>query len=77
LQLDASKQMSFAELPLVLILQLKRFAYDPEMNEFYKNSKPISFPKQLVIHPSLLSHAGVAPTPAERTYALTSCMHLH
>ena len=71
-QVDASKQMSFEELPPVLVLQLKRFAFDSEVGEYYKNTKRISFPKNLVIPPSLLSHAGVAPNPAERTYSLTS-----
>ncbi|KAJ8904904.1 hypothetical protein NDN08_001418 [Rhodosorus marinus] len=69
---EAKKHYTLDRLPRVLILNLKRFSYNPEARQGTKIMKRIDYPEELDIQLSFLSSNFVAPTPEQRKYKLTS-----
>ncbi len=62
---NISKYTTIGRLPMILIIQLKRFVYQKETNRIEKVQKYISYPERLVIPRNCYStheHDGSQPT---------------
>ncbi|KAJ3339476.1 FACT complex subunit spt16 [Gonapodya sp. JEL0774] len=57
-KVDATKQTTFEALPPVLLLHLKRFAFDKQRGDVEKVVKPVHYPATLKIEPNLISPAA-------------------
>lgn len=75
--IEAKKHCTLDKLPRVLILNLKRFAYNPETQACSKISKQIDYPEELLIHLNFLSSQNIAPTREQRSYKLTAVRDAH
>lgn len=74
-EVQASKQTTIEALPRVLIIHLKRFAYDS--SQARKLDKYVSFPAKLTLKKHFLSNDKVAPDPKKREYTLCSVVEHH
>ena len=61
---DARKGVTFARLPPVLNIQLKRFEYDPQTGNMVKINDRFEFPQQLNLDRFLAAPAAAAPASA-------------
>ncbi|KXS15108.1 cysteine proteinase [Gonapodya prolifera JEL478] len=75
-KVEATKKTTFEALPPVLMLHLKRFAFDKQRGDVDKVAKPVSYPPVLRFEPQMLS-------PASRTilqkavYRLVAVVYHH
>jgi len=74
-EVQASKQTTIERLPMILILQLKRFMY--EQNVLKKLDKFVSFPERLTLGKRLLTNPRLVPDDHQRTFQLFALVSHH
>mmetsp|Transcript_3505 Transcript_3505/g.13400 ORF Transcript_3505/g.13400 Transcript_3505/m.13400 type:complete len:600 (-) Transcript_3505:45-1844(-) len=72
-----SQQITFEDLPPVLILHLKRFSYNPRTGEATKIGRHVSFDENLYIDESILSKSKLSLNSKQRNYTLHSATMHH
>lgn len=73
---DMVKYVTISRLPMLLIIQLKRFVYNQDTGHIEKVSKHIAYPEKLVLPPACV-HSSGGSGDSSPTYRLTAVIYHH
>lgn len=73
---SASQTLALEKLPEVLVLHLKRFAFDPMTGAMAKIDAPVSYPPKMEL-PEFLLSLGLRGSTARRKYTLVALVEHH